>query len=213
MTQELPKYALRAYGLMYNRYGSQEEFNQDCLNWAVSSAMRKKIFSVLLHAGWIKKKSRMAYACYKPEEIFMSLFDFKVPEVLKNAKKEYCYTKMSAAEIWSDFSYLQRSRERSPYFIEVKEEDIVYWKSFFSKEGIPFFIREGSFIGEFAIIEPLKKLAYTMHDGFPVDDLDTVVRFCQGNPLFEYTLAYVKQKFKLKVKVSNELVQKAREAL
>src|SRR3989338_4685558 len=140
MTKEIPKYALRAYGLLYTKYGAEEEFSQDDLNWIVSSSMRKKIFSVLLNSGWIAKKSRRTYVCADPKTIFNSLFSFKVPGILKNSKKEYCYSEMSAVEIWTDFSYIQRSWEHSPYFIKIKENDLDYWEEFLSKEGIPFFI-------------------------------------------------------------------------
>lgn len=213
MAKEIPKYALRAYGLFYAKYGDNEEFSQDNLNWIVSSSMRKKIFSVLLNSGWIAKKSRRTYVCIDPKTIFNSLFSFKVPDILKTSKKEYCYSEMSAVEIWTDFSYIQRSWEHSPYFIKIKEEDSDYWKEFLSKEGIPFFIKEGTFIGEFMILEPQKKLRCSVHNGFPVENLDASVKFCQDNSLFEYPLAYLKQKFNLKIKVKKELLEKAREAV
>ncbi len=213
MTKEIPKYALRAYGMLYTKYGTEEGFKQDSLNWAVSSSMKKKIFSVLLNSGWIVKKSVRAYTCVEPGKIFSSLFLFKIPDILKKSRHEYCYSRMSAAEILTDFSYIQRSWDHSPYFIKIKEKDLAYWKEFLSKEGIPFFINEGSFIGEFVILETEKILNYHIYHGFPVEDLDTVVKFCKNNPLFEYHLAYIKEKFKLNIKIKKELIEKARGAM
>ncbi|MDP7180346.1 MAG: hypothetical protein QF824_03690 [Candidatus Woesearchaeota archaeon] len=213
MTKEIPKYCLRAYGLLYTKYGTMEEFTQDKMNWIVSSSMKKKIFSVLLNSEWIKKKSRRSYVCIGPKTIFTSLFSFKVPDILKKAEKKYCYTQMSSVEIWTDFSYIQRSWEHSPYFIKIEESDIDYWKQFLSKQGIPFFIGQGSFIGEFIILEPKKGLKCSTYKGFLVDTLDTVVKFCQNKSLFEYSLAYLKQKFNLKIKINPELLEKVKEAL
>lgn len=213
MTKEIPKYALRAYGLLYTKYETREEFSQDSLNWVVSSSMRKKIFSILLNSGWITKKSKRKYICIDPKTIFASLFSFKIPNILKKSEKEYSYTKMSAVEIWTDFSYIQRSWEHSPYFIKIKESDLDYWKDFLSKEGIPFFINNGTFIGEFIILEPQKKLQYSIYNDFPVDDLDSVVKFCQDNSLFEYPLAYLRQKFNLKIKIKKELLEKVKEVI
>lgn len=213
MTREIPKYALRAYGLLYTKYGTNEEFSQDSLNWIVSSPMRKKIFSVLLNSGWIIKKSKRKYSCIDPKTIFNSLLSFKIPDILKESDREYCYTKMNAVEIWTDFSYIQRSWEHSPYFIKVKQTDLRYWKEFLSKQGIPFFIKNGTFIGEFIILEPQRELHYSTYNGFPVENLDKVVKFCQNNSLFEYPLAYLKQKFNLKIKIEKELLAKIKEAM
>ena len=213
MTKEIPKFALRAYGLLYTKYETKEEFSQDSLNWIVSSPMKKKIFSVLLNSGWITKESRRKYKCIDPEKIFNLLFVFKVPDVLKKSAKEYCYSKMSAVEILTDYSYVQRSWEHSPYFIKIKEADFDYWKGFLSKKGVPFLINEGSFIGEFIILNPQKKLKYTTYKGFPVENIDKIVKFCQNNSLFEYPLAYLKRKFNLKIRVNKELLEKVKEVM
>jgi len=213
MTKEIPKYALRAYALLYTKYGTDEEFTQDSLNWIVSSSMRKKIFSVLLNSGWIEKKSKRKYVCINPENILTSLFLFKVPDILKKSEKEYCYTGMSAAEIWTDFSYMQRSWEHSPYFIKIKESDLDYWKDLLSEHGIPYLTEQGTFIGEFIILKPQKKLDYSIHNDFPVDKLDDVVDFCKKNSLFEYALAYLKEKFNLKIKVNKQMIDKLKEVM
>ena len=213
MTKEIPKYALRAYALLYTKYRTDEEFTQDSLNWIVSSSMRKKIFSVLLSSGWIEKRSKRRYVCINPEKVLNSLFLFKVPDILKKSEKKYCYTKMSAVEIWTDFSYMQRSWEHSPYFIKIKESDFEYWKEFLSKQGIPYLIKEGTFIGEFIILKPQKKLDCSVYNDFPVDKLEDTVDFCKNNSLFEYALAYLKQKFNLKIKVNKQLIAKVKEVM
>ncbi len=207
MAQEIPKYALRAFGLLYVKYGNKVPFTQEAFNWLVSSSMRKKIFSVLLKSGWIKKKSKQEYACNEPSEIFYSFFEQRVPEILKTSNKEYYFSKMSAVEIWTDFNYIQRSFEHNPYFISVKDEELDYWKQFLANENIAYFINEGTFMGEFVILLPKKKLEFTVHKGNPVEKLAEVVSFCQGNSLFEYPLAYLVKKFKLNITVSKELME------
>jgi len=120
---------------------------------------------------------------------------------------------MSAAEIWTDFSYIQRSWEHSPYFIKIKDSDLDYWKQFLSKNGIPFFMKEGTFIGEFIILYPQRSLKCSVHNGFPVERLVDTIKFCQNNSLFEYPLAYLKKKFNLKIKINKELMEKIKEAV
>ena len=83
---EIPQYGLRAYALLYSKYSLKERFTQSCLDWIVSPSMRKKIFAVLLKAGWIKKISWQEYQCVDPDMIFQHLLDFKVPEIIKETK-------------------------------------------------------------------------------------------------------------------------------
>src|SRR3989338_1812375 len=168
MTQEIPGYALRAYALLYSRYGTRERFRQSALDWIVSTSMRKKIFSVLLRSGWIVKQKE-GYTCADPSQAITGLLDFRVPEAMKQAERAYAFTQLSAVEIWSDFYYTQRSREKSPYFIKVLRKDIKYWKEFFSKHKIPHYISFGTTIGEFIILVPRALIAPVEKDGFRVD--------------------------------------------
>ena len=111
MTIEIPQYGLKAYALLYSKHGTQGEFRQSELDWIVSGSMKKKIFSLLLRSGWIKKNINGTYSCTSPSEAIKGLLEFRVPEIIKTAEKEYAFTKLSAVEIWSDFSYVQRGLE------------------------------------------------------------------------------------------------------
>src|SRR3990167_300575 len=108
MATEIPQYGLKAYALFFSKHGTKEEFKQSELDWIVGQSMKKKIFSLLLRAGWIKKKSQNTYICVDPKIIMRGLFDFRVPVVIKEAEKDYAFTGLSAIEIWSDYSYIQR---------------------------------------------------------------------------------------------------------
>ena len=130
MYNEIPNYGLRAYALFFSKHGLQEEFSQSDLDWIVGQSMKKKIFSLLTNNGWIKKVSPNSYKCVNPEVVLRGLLEFKVPEIIKKAKKPYAFTGLSAIEIWSDYSYIQRGREKSPYYIKVLKKDLGYWKSF-----------------------------------------------------------------------------------
>ena len=61
---------------------------------------------------------------------------------MKQAEKPYAFTGLSAIEIWSDYSYVQRGIEKSPYFIKVLKKDIAYWKRFFNSNNIPNYIKK-----------------------------------------------------------------------
>src|SRR3989344_3252568 len=98
MTNEIPQFGLRAYALFFSKHGSIESFKQADLDWIVSSSMKKKIFSLLLNSGWIKKESKNTYKCLEPNIIFKNLLEFKVPELIKKAEKKYAFTNLSAVE-------------------------------------------------------------------------------------------------------------------
>ena len=68
MTNEIPQYGLRAYALFFIRHGLKGQFGQSELDWIVRQSMKKKIFSLLLRSGWIKKASRDRYVCVSPRK-------------------------------------------------------------------------------------------------------------------------------------------------
>ena len=113
MTIEIPQYGLKAYALLFSKHGTQENFRQSELDWIVSTSMKKKIFSLLLRTGWIKKNYEGTYSCINPSDAIKGLLEFRVPEIMKHADKKYAFTQLSAVEIWSDFSYVQRGWEKS----------------------------------------------------------------------------------------------------
>src|SRR3989338_3922097 len=154
MIFEIPQYCLRAYALFFARHGSREPFRQSELDLIVGQSMRKKIFAVLLKSGWIAKASRDSYKCIEPVIALKGLLDFKVPEIINEAKKPYAFTNLSAIEIWSDYSYVQRGIEKSPYFIKIFRKDLKYWKGFFSKRHVPNYVNKCSTIGEYVILIP-----------------------------------------------------------
>src|SRR3989344_316457 len=118
MITEIPPAALRAYALFYGKYRTAP-FQQSALDWVVGTAMRKKIFATLLRAGWIQKSTRMRYTCRKPDTVIGGLLEFRVPTAIRQAERPYAFTGLSSIELWSDFCYIHRSRERSPYFMKI----------------------------------------------------------------------------------------------
>jgi hypothetical protein len=192
---EVPGFGLRAYALFYSKHGLKGTFKQSELDWIVGVSMRKKIFATLLNAGWLKKVSKTDYRCVNPQDIFRHLLDFKVPHLIKDANRPYAFTKLSAIEIWSDFSYVQRGRERSPYFIKIEKKDIPYWKKFFNHRDIPNYIEKGSTIGEFIILTPEKKVSGENKEGLFVENLRTTMRYAKNNEMFSYSYNYMKNKY------------------
>ena len=178
---EIPQYCLRAYALFFTKYGSKEMFQQSELDWIVSQSMKKKIFSILLKAGWIKKQNRNNYVCIQPEQVMKQLVQFKVPYIIKQAQKKYAFTGMSAVEIWSDYSYVQRSIEKSPYFIKILDKDLTYWKSFLSKNEVPCYVNNGSTIGEYVILIPVKKILFEKNNDLFVESLKNTIKLAKQN--------------------------------
>ena len=195
MISEIPPYCLRAYALFFVKFGSRESFKQNELDWIVGQSMRKKIFSVLLKFGWITKDSRDSYKCVEPQNAIKGLLEFKVPEIIKDSKKVYSFTNLSAIEIWSDYSYVQRSMDRSPYFIKVLKNDLKYWKEFFNKKNIPNYVNEGSTIGEYIILIPVKKIDFIDKDGLKVEPLKKVSKIAKDNEMYSYAYNYMRNKY------------------
>ena len=196
MTIEIPQYGLKAYALLFTRHGTHEKFRQSELDWIVSTSMKKKIFSLLLRAGWIKKHYSNKYVCTSPSKAIMGLLDFRVPDIIKKAEREYAFTQLSAVEIWSDYSYVQRGIEKSPYFIKILRKDIKYWKEFFSKNEVPVYINSGATVGEFVILVPVNRLSFEEKEGFKVDPLKETAAYAGSNEIFAYALGYIKNRYR-----------------
>jgi hypothetical protein len=196
MTIEIPQYGLKAYALLFSKHGVQEQFGQSELDWIVSQSMKKKIFALLLRTGWIKKHAKGTYSCSNPSDAIKGLLELRVPEIMKEAEKPYSFTQLSAVEIWSDFSYTQRGREKSPYFIKILRKDLKYWKQFFNIHEIPNYVGSGTTIGEYAILIPVSKLSFEEKNGFKVDLLKETIHYAKSNDAFAYASEYMKRKYK-----------------
>ena len=195
MISEIPQYCLRAYALFFSKHGSREAFKQSELDWIVSQSMKKKIFSILLKAGWIAKESRDSYRCLEPERVIKGLVEFKVADIVKEAKKPYAFANLSAVEIWSDYSYVQRGMEKSPYFIKVLKNDLRYWKEFFNKRNIPNYVNEGSTIGEYVILMPVERIDAVDKYGLRVEPLKRALTIAKENEMFYYAYNYMRNKY------------------
>ncbi len=194
MITEVPQFGLRAYALFFVKHGSIESFKQSELDWIVGASMKKKIFSLLLKSGWIKKDSKDTYKCIEPDNVFKGLLEFKVPEIIKESEKPYAFTNLSAVEIWSDYSYVQRGIEKSPYFIKILKKDLKYWKYFFNKHNIPNYVNEGSTIGEYIVLIPASKINYEIKDGLKVEHLQETLRIARNNEMYAYAYNYMRDK-------------------
>ena len=195
MTVEIPQYGLKAYALFFSRHGITERFGQQDLDWIVSNGMKKKIFSLLLHSGWIVRKARNSYVCVAPEKAVKGLLDFRMPEVISKSERPYAFTGLSAIEIWSDYSYVQRGWERSPYFIRILRKDLPYWKDLFSRNGIPTYVRSGTTIGEYVILEPVGSIDAVKKGGFSVIRLKEAEKQAKSNSMFAYAYDYMRKKY------------------
>ncbi len=195
MINEIPQFGLRAYALFFSKHGSIESFKQSDLDWIVGNSMKKKIFSLLLNSGWIKKESKNTYKCLEPNNIFKNLLEFKVPELIKKSDKQYAFTNLSAVEIWSDYSYVQRGIEKSPYFIKILKKDLNYWKNFFNKYNVPNYINKGSTIGEYIILIPVTKIENKTINELKVEKLKNTLKIAKDNNMYNYAYNYMRKKY------------------
>jgi len=195
MYSEIPYAGMRAYALLFTRFGATRPFTQSELDFIFSSSMKKKIFSTLLNSGWIAKSGRRDYVCNKPEEIMRHLLDFKVPEMMRAAQKPYAFSGLSAIEIWSDYSYTQRSYGRSPYFIKVLHKDLPYWKGFFASKRVPVYTGKGTSIGEFVILLPAAKFSSVEKGGVQVEPLREAMAEAKENGMHSYAYEYMRRKY------------------
>jgi len=195
MTIKIPQYGLKAYAMLFSKHGTRGEFRQSELDWIVSTSMKKKIFSLLLRSGWIRKHPNGAYSCTDPSDAIKGLLDFRVPKIMNYAEKEYAFTRLSAVEIWSDFSYVQRGMEKSPYFIKVLQKDLRYWTEFFNTNEIPNYVGAGTTIGEYIILIPISKLSFEEKNGFKVDSLKETMNYAESNDIYAYASEYMKNKY------------------
>jgi hypothetical protein len=202
MSESVPTYAQEAYAILRSRFAG-DSFPADYLSWFVSKSMVKKTLHTLEHAGWIRRVERGSYACKNADEIFRSMVEFRVPGLLSEAGMRYAYAEASAVEVWTDYSYVQRSWEHSPYFVRVLRNDLARWISYFRKHKVKVFTSKPQLaMGEFVILKPEREFASVMHNGLPVDPLESAVSFSEKYvPTFEYPLAYLKAKFNVKPKV------------
>lgn len=202
MSEPVPTYAQESYAILRNRFASNS-FPADYLSWFISKNMTKKTLHVLEHAGWVKRVEKGKYVCTNADDIFKSMIEFRVPNLLKEAGMKYAYTDASAVEVWTDYSYIQRSWEHSPYFVKVLRNDLGSWVDYFRKHKVRVFTSKPDLaLGEFVILKPEAKLAYETHNEMPVDSLESAVRYSEKHiESFEYPLAYLKAKFKVKPRV------------
>jgi len=199
MAEPIPTFAQHAYAVLHNRFADQP-FDSNYLFWFLSESMVKKTLHVLEKRGWIRRVRKGSYVCLRPDAVFKSMVQFRVPRLLDEAGRAYVYTGASAVEIWTDYSYVQRSWEHSPYFVKVSRRDVESWTQYFRRHKMNVFVgKAGLAIGEFVILFPHEQLEFDIHDDKPVDRMEEVVTFCERNiEAFEYPLAYLKSKFGVK---------------
>lgn len=214
MAQALTKLEFSLYSLLYSKFGGME-FTNESVRWYFSRPMLKKLIFRLCKAGWLKSKGRGKYACKNPQEVVAGFFEAKVENALKGSGLSYCFTGASAAEIWSDQKYMQRSWEYSPFFIKIFSKDLKRWRAFLAKREINYFEKEpANVVGEFVVLKTVKSMVVDEHNSLPVEPLDETTKFCESNKdAFEYVLAYFQNRYGKQTTASQEFVLKAREAI
>ena len=203
MSEPVPTYAKEAYAILRNKFGS-EVFPSDYLAWYLSKDMVKKTLHTLEHAGWIKRIDRGKYSCNKGDDIFKSMVEYRVPELLRDSKMRFSFTEASAVEVWTDYTYIQRNWEHSPYYLRIFSRDNKRWIDCFAQHKVKSFVSIAKpALREFVILKPQRELTnLVFHNDLPVDPLKVVVKYCEKHiDAFEYPLAYLKAKFDIRTSV------------
>jgi hypothetical protein len=214
MTGILTKQEFSLYSLLYLKFG-KSEFDLGGLRWYFSKQMLKKLVFNLVESNWLKSVRKGVYKCIAPDDGVKGLFEQRIEEELQKAGLKYGFTKASAAEIWSDETYVQRSWEYSPFFVKVLKKDLGRWKKFLEKKEIKYFVgQSANAVGEFVVLESVSSLEVVLHDDKPVEPLKETAQFCEKNKdSFEYVLAYFSQKYGKKTSASKEMLEKVGEAI
>ena len=213
MAQPLTKTEFSFYALAYAKFGVQP-FSLDSLKWHFSRPMVKKIAFVLVGSGWMKRLRKGSYRCIGPQEAVKGMFVPRVEAALQRAGMPFAFDKATAAELWSDESYMQRSWECRPFFIRILRKDETGWNTFLRKQRISFF-RESpeNIVGEFIVMQSVKNLDIAVHNGKPVISLDETIAFCEAHKAaFDYVLAYIARVYGKKTSAEKELLAKVGES-
>jgi hypothetical protein len=179
--------------------------------------MVKKTLHVLEKAGWIERVSKGTYVCVRANEIFNSMIEFKVPNLLREASMRYAYADASAVEVWTDYSYIQRSWEHSPYYVKILQGDLRKWVEYFRMHKVRVFVDDAEpSLGEFVVLKPQERVADDEHNGLPVEPLNAVVKYCEKRiDALEFPLAYLKIKFGIKTEaeIDKRVMKEAAKAI
>lgn len=195
----IPKYAQQIYAVLWNKFG-ENEFSTKQLNFLdlfMSKGTKKKTLFLLTKENWIRRKTRSRYVCVNPRIIFETFFKPKVIELLKSAKMKWCFSRLNALEVYSDFSVERRSWISSPFYIKVLKRDLKKWINLFKKQDITVFIDEGKpQFGEYVVLIPKGNFTAKIVNNYPVEPLEDVIKFIkQRNFEFEYELNYLREKY------------------
>jgi hypothetical protein len=203
MTEALTGQEFSLYGLLYLKFESRQ-FGLDSVRWYFSRQTLKKLVFNLVKSGWLKRAGRGVYACISPKEAVSGLFEPMVGKALQESNLGYCFTKASAAEVWSNETYIQRSWEYSPFFVKVLKKDLPKWKQFLGSKEIKFFTDAPSnTVGEFVVLVPVASMKIDFHNSKPVEPVQETIGFCEANKdSFEYVLAYLSDKYNKKTTAS-----------
>lgn len=195
----ISKYEQQIYAVLWNKF-RENEFSTKQLKFLelfMSKGMKKKTLFLLAKKGWIRRKTRSRYVCTDPKMIFETFFRPKIVELLRTIKMKWCFSRLNALEIYSDFSVEHRSWISSPFYIKVLKRDLRKWINLFKKQDTAVFINEGKpEFGEYVILIPKDNFVVKTVNNHPIEPLEDVIKFIEQRSFeFEYELNYLREKY------------------
>lgn len=202
----ITKYCQKIYGVLWNRFGERAFSTKDLifLDAFISISMKKKVLFSLCKDGWIIREGRGSYKCSNPRNVFENFFSPKVSDLLKQTKMKWCFSKLNALEVYTDFSVCHRSWLSSPFYIKILRKDLKKWINIFKSHDIPFFVNDPKpQFGEYVVLIPQDDFDFKIVNDHPVEPLDDVARFCRERSYeFAYELDYLGDKYGKRVRAT-----------
>ena len=192
------------YGWLYNTFGTTT-FTIDDFRMNFPSQQPTKTIHDLIKLDFIKRKKRGTYQIVKPDEFVKNIVkeNREKTDVLQQAKKKYVYAQSTAVNIWTDgYYWTDFTKGFKPIHINVLQNDIAYWKEFFTQHDAEYVIdgEHRTLFGVTYVVHPQETITAVTKDNNAVVPLKEIVQYCQTNIiLYRPALEYLDKKYHLQL--------------
>lgn len=146
-----------------------------------------KVLHDLCRKGMLAKTGRGKYRVIAQQEYVRTRSDISAAyDRVRAAALPYAFTGVDGVFVWTKGGYnVDRFFGFYPIYLKVRKEDLPMWKAFLRSSGQRFVV-EGKPVGEtlfgiFYVLRPAGKLPREEVEGYSVEPLNDVVRFCTDN--------------------------------
>ncbi len=186
------------YAWIRHTFGT-DSFDIDEFRHVFPTSQAPKIMHDLVEGGYLERVKRGVYRAVEPDELIDSVIenDEGIKKTMKDAERKYAYTDSTAVTIWtSGYYWTGFTKGFRPIHIKVKEDDLDYWKHFFTEKGIKFALegKSRTLFGHMCILHPEKDFDVEDKEGKKVIPLEEVIELCLDNRMiYQPALEYLNQ--------------------